>query len=233
MSWETKTDYCGLAVANTIIIKSSNENRSGQYLERAGQSGAIVATKPYGILAAPSCEYAIQAAKSYAAGDIKLGAVATIDGKRYALQTVHYENGADQEPVFSATAQQIETTSDGTTRTFDMVAFAVSPDEAAAILASAFSLSGTGCELIKCAIDGTASVKNHTVNGDPVASDATMGKAVVTVTILQTSTTAPTLSAGTGWEVSSPLTCEDPDADLPVWTAALSKPLTYTAASNS
>lgn len=231
MSWETKTDYSGLAVANTIIIKSSNENRSGQYLERAGQSGAIVATKPYGILAAPSCEYAIKTAKTYSKGDIKFGAITTIDGKRYALQSIHYENGADQEPVFSATSQQVETTSDGTTRTFDMVAFAVSPDEAAAIIASAFSLSGTGCELIKCAIDGSCSIKNHTVNGDPVASDATMGKAVVTGTILQTGATAPTVAAGTGWEVSSPLTCEDPDADLPVWTFAVEIPLEYTSAS--
>lgn len=231
MSWETKTDYAGLAVANTVIIKSSNENRSGQYLERAGQSGAIVATKAFGVLAAPSCDYAIQAAKTYSEGDIKLGAVTTINGKRYALQSVHYENGADQEPVFSATAQEIEASSDGTTRTFDMVGFSISPDEAAAIIASAFSLSGTGCELIKCVIDGSCSIKNHTVNGDPVASDATMGKAVVTGTILQTSTTAPTVAAGTGWEVSSPLTCEDPDADLPVWTFAVEIPLEYTSAS--
>lgn len=233
MSWETKTDYAGLAVANTVIIKSSNENRSGQYLERAGQSGAIVATKAFGVLATPSCDYAIQAAKTYSEGDIKLGAVTTVGGKRYALQSIHYENGADQEPVFSATAQEIEASSDGTTRTFDMVGFSISPDEAAAMLASAATVGGTGCELTKCAIDGSCNVKPHTVNGTPVASDATMGKAVVSLTILQTSTTTPTVTPGTGWELSSPLTCEDPDADLPVWTCALTKPLTYTAASNS
>lgn len=231
MSWDSKTDYCGLAVANKIVIKSSNENRSGQYLERAGGSGAICATKPYGSLAAPSCEYAIQAANSFAAGAIKLGAVTTVDAKRYALRSFHYENGADQEPVFSGTAQEIEATTDGTTRTFDMIEFAVSPDEAAAIVASAATLGGSGCELIKCALDASCSVKTHTVNGTPVASDITMGKVTVQLTILQTSTTAPDVTAGSGWDISSPLTCEDPDADLPTWTCALSKPLAYTSAS--
>ena len=227
MSWDSKTDYCGLAVADKLIIKSSNENRSGQYLERAGQSGAIVATKPYGVLAAPSCDYTVQAANTFST--IKLGAVTTVDSKRYALQSVHYENGADQEPVFSATAQEIEASSDGTTRTFDALSFATSPDEAAAMLCSAATVGGTGCELIKCVLDQSCQVKNHTVNGDPVASDVTMGKATVQLTILQTSTTEPSVTAGTGWDISSPLTCEDPDADLPVWTCTLSKPLAYTS----
>ena len=33
------------------------------------------------------------------------------------------------------------------------------------------------------------------------------------------------LAAEEGWDVSSPLTCTDPDSDLPEWTAVLSKPL--------
>lgn len=231
MSWDSKEDYCGLAVANTIVIKSSTMNRTGQYLERAGASGAICATKPFGVLDAPSCDYAIAAAKSYSAGDIKLGAVTTVDSKRYALASVHYECTADAEPVFSATAQQIETTSDGTTRTFDVPAFAVSPDECAVAVASAGSLSGTGCELTKCTADFSANVKPHTVNGNPVASDVTMGHAVVALEILQTSTTIPTVTPGSGWDLSAPLTCTDPDADYPTWTCTLSKPLAYTVVS--
>lgn len=228
MSWEAKTDYCGLAVANKVIIKSSSMNRSGQYLEKAGASGAICATKPFGTLDAPSCEYAIASAHTFSG--IKLGAVTTVDGKRYALNSVHYENGAAQEPVLSATAQQIETTSDGTTRTFDVPSFDISPDEAAAMVMSAGTVGGTGCELTKVTMDASANVNNHTVNGDPVASDTVIGHVTVQVEILQTGSTAPTLTEGSGWDISSPLTCDDPDADLPVWKATLSKPLAYTAA---
>lgn len=233
MSWETKTDYCGLAVANKIVIKSSTMNRSGQYLEKPGKSGAIVATKAFGTLDAPSCEYAIQAAHSFTAGAIKIGQITTVDGKRYALQSLHYENGAGIEPVFSATAQQIESTSDGTTRTMDVPAFSISPDEAAEMVMSAATVGGTGCELTKVTLDVSANVNNHTVKGVPVASDVTQGRATVQVEILQTSSTEPTLTAGTGWDISEPLTCNDPDADLPTWTAKLSKPLAYTQASQN
>jgi hypothetical protein len=233
MSWESKTDYCGLAVANKVVIKSSTMNRSGQYLEKTGASGAIVATKPYGTLDAPSCEYAIKAANSFAAGAIKLGAVTTVDNKRYALQSVHYECGAAQEPVFSGTAQEIEATTDGTQRTFDVPAFDISPDEIAAIIMSAATLGGAGCELTKATMDASATVNNHTVNGVPVASGVSQGKVTVALEILQTSTTAPTVTAASGWDVSSPLSCNDPDSDLPTWTVTLSKPLAYTVAATT
>ena len=230
MSWDSKTDYCGLAVANKVVIKSSSMNRSGQYLEKAGQSGAFCATKAFGILDAPSCEYTIKTAHSFAAGEIKLGAVTTVDNKRYALASVHYENGAAMEPVFSGTSQEIEATTDGTTRTMDVPAFDISPDEAAAMVMSAATVGGTGCELTKVTMDASANVNNHTVNGTPVASDVTQGHVQVQVEILQTSTTAPTLTAGDGWDISSPLSCDDQDADLPVWKATLSKTLAYTTA---
>lgn len=228
MSWDSKTDYCGLAVANKVVIKSSSMNRTGQYLEKVGKSGAICATKAFGTIDAPSCDFAIKTENTYST--LKLGAVTTVDNKRYALQSVHYENGAAQEPVLSATAQQIEDLSDGTTRTFDIPSFTVSPDEAAEMVMSAATVGGTGCELTKVTMDASANVNNHPVNGVPVASDVTQGHVTVAVEILQTSTTEPTLTAGTGWDISSPLTCDDPDADLPVWKATLSKPLAYTSA---
>lgn len=230
MSWESKTDYCGLVVASKIDIKSSTMNRSGQYLEKTGQSGAICATKAFGILDAPSCDYVIKSAHTFADGAIKLGAVTTVASKRYALASVHYENGAGAEPVFSATAQEIEESTDGTTRTFDVPGFSVSPDEAAAMVMSAGTLGGAGCELTKVTLDASANVNNHTKNGTPVASDVTNGKVTVQVEILQTSTTTPTFTPGSGWELSSPLSSTDPDADFPTWTATVSKPLAYTVA---
>ena len=231
MSWETKTDYCGLENANTLKCKGSNMNAGGEYLEKAGQSGAICATKPYGANGSPSCEYSIL--KPGTLTGVKLGAVTTVDGKRYALESFTYSTGADEEPSFSAQARLIETTSDTTQRTFDVPALDISPDEAAAMAWSAATLGGNGCELVKCEAVAESSVKVHTVNSTPVASDCTKGRLRVSLTILQTSTTAPTVTPGTDWDMSSPLTCDDLDADMPTWTCALSKPLAYTTNSNS
>ena len=233
MSWNSKTDYCGLAVEGKIILKSATQNRTGQYLEKPGSKSAICATKPFGAASAPSCDYAIKGSKSFAAGDIKLGAVTTVDGTRYALASVRYECGADTEPTYTGTAQEIEATSDGTQRTFDVPAFSISPDEAAEIIMSAAPLTGTGCELTRCTMEASAYIKLHTVNGVIVSSDVTAGHVVVSLEILQSGDTEPTVTAGSGWDISSPLTCTDPDADFPTWSCELTKPLAYTTVSNS
>lgn len=236
MSWDAKQDYCGLAVANKIAIKSSTMNKSGQYLEKPGQHGAIAATKAFGIVAAPSCEYTILADHSFGDSAIKLGGIVSIDSKKFALASIHYENGADQEPALSATAQQVEDAATAANSNYFAVpGFSVSTDECAAILMAAFTFSGADCELVKCSLDASCNVKPHTVNGDPVASDVTMGHVQIQIEIAQYGTADPTLTAASGWDVSSPLTCTDPDADFPSWTATLSKPLdkTCVASSNS
>lgn len=229
MSWETKKDYCGMAVENKIVIKSSSLNRSGSYLEKPGQHGAIAATKAYGTTDAPSCEYTIEAKHRFGAGAIKLGKITEVDSKKYALASIHYENGADAEPVFSSTAQQVENSATNeNSSTFAVPAFEVDTQECAAIIMSAFTFEGANCELTKVAMDASCNVKPHTVKGVIVASDVTMGHVQVQVTIEQYGETAPTLAAAEGWDISSPLTCSDPDADFPTWTATLSKPLVKT-----
>lgn len=232
MSWESKTDYCGLAVANKLICKSSTENRSGQYLERTGQHGAICATRAYGTEnASPSNEYAVAADVSFAAGAITLGAVKEVDGRKYMLQSVSVKTSSAGEPTVSATAVQVE---DGATtgNCFRVPAFVLSADDVAQILLGAFTLAGEGCELTECGAEISCTVGLHTVNGDPVASDPHTAHVQVSVSVLQAGAAEPTLTAADGWDVSSPLTCGDPDADLPTWTATLSRPLEKTRAAS-
>ena len=63
--------------------------------------------------------------------------------------------------------------------------------------------------------------------------DVVDGKLEVQITIQQTSSTAPTLTAGTDWTITAPLTCSSPDADYPSWTATLSRYLEHDAQSGS
>ena len=255
MSWESKQDYCGLAIdteggngqsANhSLPVKSANEGRQSQYLEKHGRLGDYKATKVFGNRASPSNSYTV-------AGEVTitgkaLGTVNTVDTKKYALESVKWSTGADAEPTFEASAQQV---ADGasTRNTFVIPEFKISPDHVAQIpefkwdsdgeFVPAFTLpEGTtqspknvGVELTQTSGEITCSVKTNDKNGDPKAHDVTNAHIVINVTIGQYGTDKPELTPGTGWDVSAPLTCEDPDSDMPTWTATLTHPLEKTMA---
>ena len=235
MSWESKKDFCGLASggnATYIQIKGSNENRSSQYLEKLGQEGEIVATKLYGTNnASPSCEYTIKKAGDIA---VQIGKVMTVDGKRYALQQVVYTSAAGSEPTLTATAVQIESTTDGEDREFEEVTLHVDPEETAQVTLSAATVSGTSCEITGATTPISGTVSPHAVNGDPVSAGVHSGKAEVELTVGQYGDTEPTFTAGTGFELSQSATVNDPDSDMPEWTAKFTKPLElYVASSGS
>lgn len=253
MSWEAKTDYCGLAIdtegsngqgANhSLPVKSANEGRQSQYLEKHGRLGDYKATKVFGNRASPSNSYTV-------AGEVTitgkaLGTVTTVDTKKFALASVKWSTGADAEPTFEASAQQVA--DDGATRnTFVIPEFKVSHDHVAQIPAfkwnsegdfvPAFSLpEGTqqaaknvGVELTQVSGEISCSVKTNDKNGDPKAHDVTNGHIVVNVTLGQYGTNKPELTPGDGWDLSAALTCEDPDSDMPTWTCTLTHPLEKT-----
>lgn len=87
----------------------------------------------------------------------------------------------------------------------------------------AFAYTGTGCFLTEASYTVQATIGKATVDGDPVASDVTEGMIEASVTITQTGSTEPTLSAGTDWQITSPLACTNPDANYPTWAATLTK----------
>lgn len=228
MSWESKQDYCGLASAS-IVCKGANENRSGSYLEKTGEHGDIIATKAYGTAnASPSNEYAI---KADATLSVVLGAVTEVDGKKYMLQSVSVGTGSATEPTLSATAVQVENGA-ATDNKFAAPALTLSPDDIAQFLFSGFTLSGDGCELTQCNAEISCTVGLTTVNGDPVASDPHTGHIQMSISVIQTGTAAPTVTPAKGWDLSAPLSCDDPDADLPTWTCSVSMPLAKTLASS-
>ncbi len=228
MSWTNKTDYCGLADGTSIILKAATENRSGSYLEKTGEHGDIIATKAYGDKnASPSNDYAIAKAKTF--GAVKLGTVTAVDSAKFMLQSISISTGSAAEPTMSATAVRVE---DGATTdsTFDVPSFSVSPDDIAQFLFGAFTLSGTGCELTQCNAEISCTVGLSTVNGDPVASDPHTAHIQLSITVIQTGDVAPSVTPAEGWDLSAPLTCADPDSDLPTWTCSVTKPIAKTLA---
>ena len=250
MSWETKEDYCGLEIEDKLLVKSANTNTTGQYLEKHGRLGSYAATKAFGVRDAPSNSYTI--ADSFTLTEKKLGSVEEVNDKPYALEKISWSTGADQEPTFEASAKQVE--DDGeTTNYFVIPEFSLSPDHVAQIPSfkfpaaagqtaesvPAFSLpTGTqqapknaDCELTKCDGEISCSVKTNDKTGLPKSHDVTNGHIVLQLTIGQYGEQAPEVTPAAGWTVSSPLTCDDPDSDMPTWKMSLSHPLAKTMAS--
>lgn len=251
MSWESKPDYCGMT-GNDIPLecKSATLNKSGQYLEKHGRTGAYATTKSFGVRAAPANTYTIT-------GDLtistkRLGWVsAAIEGKKYALASISWSTGADAEPTLSASAAQVEdsaTSGAAQVNKFEVPDFKISPDHVAQIpefkwsgsndFVAAFSLPTTnganaGCELVECGGEISCSVKTNDKNGDPKWHDVTNGHIVVNITIAQYGEGVPTVTPGSGWVISSPLSSDDPDSDMPTWTMSLSRPLAKVIASRS
>jgi len=239
MSWESKTDYCGLAVANKLLAKSANHNTTAQYLEKLGADGSYKATKVFGQRDAPTNTYTVADDVTFTGK--ALGTVTTVNTKKYALEKLAWSTGADQEPTVDASAKEV---AGATGNTFAIPEFSISPDQVAQIPSfkfpvsgggtatsvPAFSISGTSCELTACSGEISCKVGTNDKNGLPQAHDVTTGHIVLNITIGQYGDTPPTITPGTGWDVSSPLNCDDPDSDMPTWSATLTHPLTKTMA---
>lgn len=249
MSWETKDEYCGLEIEDKLLCKSANTNTTGQYLEKHSRLGDYAATKAFGVRSAPANSYTV--ADSFTLTGKKLGSVEEVDDKSYALEKINFSTGADQEPTFEATAQQVE---DGAElgNYFEIPEFSLTPDHVAQIPSfkfpapqgqeassvAAFALptgttqapKNTACELTKCDGEISCSVKTNDKTGQPKAHDVTNGHIVLQLTIGQYGEQKPEVTPAAGWDVSSPLTCDDPDSDTPTWTMTLTHPLKKTMA---
>ena len=245
MSWASKPDYCGISVANKLLVKSVSLNNSGQYLEKHGQNGAYAATKPFGVRAAPTNTYVLVDDVELVGKHLGVVKQTPADtGQKYARESFSWTTGADEEPTVSATAVEVDSgaslTSTETNR-FSVPTFSLSPDHVAQIpefqwrtnepADVPFELSGSGCELLKCNGEMSCTIKTNDRNGDPKAHDVTNGHIVINITIAQYGDTEPTVNVYSGWDISSPLTCEEPDSDMPTWTMALSRPLVKAMAS--
>ena len=98
---------------------------------------------------------------------------------------------------------------------------------------SAFTLAGTGCYLQSASYTAGGTISRATKNGETVSYDVTDGQLTVNLTIIQTGSTAPTVTPGSDWVMTSPLNCSNPDADYPSWTCTLSRYLEHDAQSGS
>ena len=234
MAFLAKPDYFGLAtsISGSLTLKSSAINKSASVAEAQNELGDVIASEVFGETAAPSVTYELKADLDI--DDITLGAITTVDSKPYALASVSFSTGPATVPELQCTGELVETgatTSNSTTIECPEITLKKWHD--AQILGSAFTLSGTGCYLNGCNYTISADITKATVDGVIVAHDIQNGRIEVQATIVQSGTTAPTVTAASGWAVTSPLSTDNPDEDYPKWTVTLVKYLTSEHPSSS
>ena len=231
MSFPAKVDVYGLAEANKIIIQSTTGGETATNVEATGEDGSIVANSVIGELANPSCDMQLQADVTKAAGAWKIGGVTTSNSKKFALEKISITTSGGAAPSISVSGKQVN--SGATTGCYYPVpAFSLSLKHHAQILFSAFTLAGTGVHLTGASYEISGNINVVTIDGVPIAFDVTQGKIEVSVTIKQCGEATPVLSAGTGFEITSPLASSNPDADYPTWTATLTQYLTKSDAAS-
>ena len=220
MSFKPKTEPYGIADGTTLVITSVNGGESATNVEAIGQDGSIVANEVCGEVANPSAQLAVKADVTKTAGAWKLGHVTTADTKSFALESIDINTSAGAAPTVSVSGKQVQASAtDGCT--YSVPALSLSPKHHAQILFSAFTLTGTGCHLTAANYKIAGTVNVVTKDAVPISFDIVQGKIEVSVTVKQCGTTEPTLSAGTGFSVTSPLALTNPDADYATYTATL------------
>lgn len=230
MSFQAKTDYFGLSTGSgsTFVITDSSENKSAQVATGQDEKGDVVAYEVYGEEMAPACSYVINANSTL--GTIKIGEAITVTGisdKKFTITNVSISTAAGSPPKIDVSGSQIPNTVTHTDCTYTIPAATLEVCHHAQILWSAFTLGGTGCYLTQANYTASGDLTKATKDGTTISFDIANGQLVADITIQQTGNTVPTVTAGSGWVITAPLTQTNADASLPTWTCTVSKYLTH------
>lgn len=218
MAFIDKVDYFGLS-STTFLCKSSNDGASSSNAEAVGPDGSIVANTVYGEMKNPSCDYEQTAEWS---PTIKLGAVHAVDGESFVLTSVTFSTQGGAAHTVSASGSQVEDNA-SVTCTYTIPSFTLPMTHHVEKMWNAWTLTGAGCYEQTAAYTISCTPSFGEKDGDRLSHDIGQGKIEIALTIIQTDTTEPSLSAATGWEITTPLSCSNPDANYPTWTATLTK----------
>lgn len=228
-----KQDYFGIADGDNLVCSTADEGKSNELAEATGQDGSYVAYNVYGEKLAPSNEYVMKAVTiTKADGAIKLGQIEKPfnDDTSICLNNFAINTAAGSAPTFSASGEQVEDNSTGVCQ-YSIPAFEVTKKHHAQILFGAFSynktVSGgttsTGVHLKSAAYTASGSITKGEKEGVCLTHDIVEGKIECAVEFVQVGNVKPVITPGTGWDVTSKLTCSNPDADWPSWSGTLTK----------
>ena len=231
-----KTDPWGLTGSGKVLeLVAVSDNKSASVAEAKNENGDTVAWHMYGIQYAPTYDYRVAGS-----GDITIPVfgdpvtTTMADGTSVKLLATNWtlSTSANGETTFSLTAESIPASVTAICPyQIDCGDVEVGPCQHAKLLFDCGTLGGTGCYLQAATYNGTCTLGKPTKNGDAIAAAVTDGRITAALTIIQTGSTIPSITAGNDWNVTAPLTCTNPDAEYPTWTTTLTMYLTAEDAS--
>ena len=225
MSFAAKIDYCGLTKYG-LALRSNAQNATNGLLEIPASDGSYIGNEIYGHIQNPTCEYAISCDTTISA---TLGNVEnSLTGTPYALQSITINTGAGTEPTVNATAVQIESGATKTICTYELTGLSVTPAHHAQTFGAFSYTESTSCVLQGTDLEARANIQPPTINGEPVASDATAGVVTVNATMWTTAEQAPTVTLAQGWTQTADWTCTGADSSLFSWSGTFTKYLSAT-----
>lgn len=234
MSFKAKTDFFGIA-GGGLVITESNENKTASTVEGHNEKGDVVAYEVFGETMSPECTYVLSANASLSS--MKCGepisGTGDYNGKKFTLGSLTINTSAGSPPSVQASGNEIPANTTQSDCTYTLPAATLKMCHHAQILWDAFTLSGSGCYLQQANYTAGGTISRATKNGDTIAFDVVDGQLQVNITILQTGNTQPSVTPGTDWTITAPMTCSNPDADYPTWTCTLSRYLVHDTTSNS
>lgn len=233
MSFQNKHDFFGLA-GSGLVITESNENKSASTAEGHNEKGDVVAFEVFGETMSPQCTYVLSADTSLASMKCGTPIDGTGDyaGKKFSLGGITINTSAGSPPSIQATGEEIPNSSHNDC-SYTFPASTLKMCHHAQILWNAFTLTGDGCYLQQANYTAGGTISRATKNGETISYDVVDGKLEVQLTIQQTGSTKPTVTAGTDWTITAPLNCSSPDADYPSWSCTLSRYLVHDTPSGS
>ena len=235
----SKTDPWGLSgTGKALALVSVADNKSSSVAEARNENGDTVAYHLYGTQYAPTYDYRVAASGTVTIPVFGAPVTATMaDGTSVKLFATSWTltTTAGGETTFALSAESIPSAVTAICPyQIDCGDVDVGPCQHAKLLfdcVSGDAIGGTGCYLQSATYNGTCTLGRATKDGETIAVGVTDGRITASLTIIQTGSTIPTVTPDTGWEITAPLSCTNPDADYPTWTITLTKYLTAADAS--
>ena len=238
MSFLAKKDYFNVADA-TLIITSSDENRSASLATAQNEKGDIVAQQMYGNTCAPSCTYVVKGQKTLSTltmGDEK----GSTGDERYVITGISISTGAATPPEVTISGEGVPTGSHCSNDcVYEVPSATLDPCHHAQALFDLFSGNEfnltSGYYVTQANYDVECTLTKATKDGNTVAYDITEGKITAQLTIQGTGSTAElVVNADTGddaddWQVTTPLSQSNPDSNYDTYTVTYTKNLSHRA----
>jgi len=236
MAFIEKDDYFGLGTtySSALEIKSSAENKSASVYEAKDEKGDVISREVYGEQSSPANSFEVKGDCTIA---LVLGTINAFSTHKYCFGSMSFKTSLGNPATVDVSGEQVEagaTTANSSTIDFGYLKISRFHDAqipelgatAGGSFVKAFELeSGASGNyyLNDTQIDLAADISKATVNGTCVNHDIQNGRCTITGTIVQVGSTAPTITPGSGWTITGPLTKDSQDENQPTWKFTLTK----------